>query len=60
MVKEAADTPPNRTAVALLKLVPLMVMTPPIGAVDGLNEDSMGLVMYTIPVRVAVPPGVVI
>ncbi len=42
-MKEAAATPPNRTALTPVKFSPLIVMVDPIGADAGLNEVSTGL-----------------
>ena len=55
---EADAVPPKLTAVAPLKLVPVMVTVAPVSAADGLNEVIVGAAMVKPP-RLAVPPGVV-
>ena len=57
-VKEAAAVPPKATALAPVKLVPLMVTTDPLPPLLGVNEVIAGTVMKVkVPLLVAVPPG---
>ena len=59
-VKEAAAVPPKATAVAPVKLVPVMVTTVPAPPLLGVNEVMVGAGMKVkVPLLVAVPPGVV-
>ena len=59
-VKEAAAVPPKATAVAPVKLVPLMVTIVPVPPLLGVNEAMFGPAMKVkVPLLVAVPPGVV-
>jgi len=61
-LNEVAAVPPKLTAVAPVKLVPVMVTVAPIAALIGLNDATVGAVgvpMNVNPARVAVPPGVV-
>jgi len=61
-LNEVAAVPPKLTAVAPVKLVPVMVTVAPIAALIGLNDVTVGAVgvpMNVNPARVAVPPGVV-
>ena len=59
-VKDGADVPPKVTAVAPVKLVPVMVTTVPEPPLLGVNEVMVGGGMKVkVPLLVAVPPGVV-
>ena len=59
-VKDAAAVPPKVTAVAPVKLVPVMVTTVPDAPLVGVNEVMVGAGMKVkVPLLVAVPPGVV-
>ena len=59
-VKEVAAVPPKATAVAPVKLVPVMVTTVPVPPLVGVNEVMVGAGMKVkVPLLVAVPPGVV-
>ena len=59
-MKEAAAVPPKVTAVAPVKLVPVMVTTVPAPPLLGVNEVMVGAGMKVkVPLLVAVPPGVV-
>ena len=57
-VNEVAAVPPNVTAVAPVKLVPVIVTVTPAAAAVGVNDVIVGAAMVN-PVFVAVPPGVV-
>jgi hypothetical protein len=59
-VKEAAATPPNLTAVAPLKFVPVITTVPPLEAPLGLKLLIVGAAaeMKVNPLKVAVPAGV--
>jgi hypothetical protein len=57
-VKEEAAVPPKLTAVAPVKLVPVIVTVAPEPADVGVNEVIVGAGMVN-PASVAVPPGVV-
>jgi hypothetical protein len=60
-VKEVAAVPPKLTAVAPVKLVPVMVTVSPAAADDGVNELIAGAgIKVKLPEEIAVPPGVVI
>jgi hypothetical protein len=58
--KELAATPPNVTAVAPVKPVPLIVTEVPTGPLDGENEEIVGAAAVVVTVKfvglVAVPP----
>ena len=59
-VKEVAAVPPKLTAVAPVKLVPVMVTIAPVGADDGVNELMLGAgINVKLLEELAVPPGVV-
>ena len=58
-VNEVAAVPPKLTAVALVKLVPVMVTVVPLTALVGVNEVMVGAGTNVNPGLVAVPPGVV-
>ncbi len=61
-VKAVAAMPPKATAVAPVKLVPVMVTTVPVPPVLGVNEEMVGNggeVQVKVPILVAMPPGVV-
>jgi hypothetical protein len=60
-VKEAAATPPNRTAVAPLKFVPVITTVPPLEALLGLKLLIVGAAaeIKVNPLTVTVPTGVV-
>jgi hypothetical protein len=58
-VKDVAAVPPNFTAVAPVKLVPVMVTVMPAAAEAGVNELMVGAWINVKPAKVAVPPGVV-
>ena len=59
-VKEVAAVPPKLTAVAPVKLVPVMVMTAPVNEDVGVNELIMGAgINVKLPEELAVPPAVV-
>jgi hypothetical protein len=59
--KLVAPTPPNRTAVAPVKLVPVIVTTVPARPLVGVNDVIVGATPVTVKfvALVAVPPGVV-
>jgi len=58
--KEAAAVPPKVTALAPVKLVPVMVTTTPVAPLIGVNEVIVGAGMKVKALLlVAVPPGVV-
>lgn len=57
--KEVAAVPPNFTALAPVKLVPVMVTLVPAMPDVGVNEVMVGAFTKVKPARVAVPPGVV-
>jgi hypothetical protein len=56
-----ATVPLNRTLVAPVRFVPLIVTAVPTGPLDGLNDVIVGAEAVTVksPALVAVPPGVV-
>jgi len=56
-----APTPPNRTAVAPVKAVPVIVTEVPVLPLVGENEEILGAALVTVKfvALVAVPPGVV-
>jgi hypothetical protein len=56
---EAAGVPPKSTAVAVVKLVPVITMVLPLVAVVGVNEEMVGAGMKVNPASEATPPGVV-
>jgi len=58
-LKEAAGVPPKLTAVAPVRLVPVIITVAPVVAVVGVNEDMVGAGMKVNPAKTAVPPGVV-
>jgi hypothetical protein len=58
-VKEVAAVPPKLTAVALVKLVPVMVTVAPPAADVGVNDVTVGAATKVKPASVAVPPMVV-
>ena len=59
-VKEVAAVPPKLTAVAPVKLVPVMVTIAPDAADDGVNELMLGAgINVKLLEELAVPPGVV-
>ena len=58
-VNEVAAIPPKLTAVAPVKLVPVMVTVAPAAADVGVNEVIVGAAINVNPVRVPVPTGVV-
>ena len=58
-VNEEAATPPKFTAVAPVKLVPVIVIDDPIPPLDGVKEVIVGGEINIKPARDAVPPGVV-
>jgi hypothetical protein len=58
-VNELAAVPPKLTAVAPLKLVPLIVTWVPEAAEVDVNEDIVGAGIKVKPARFAVPPAVV-
>ena len=61
-LNDVAAVPPKLTAVAPVKLVPVIVTVAPMPALIGLNDATVGAVgvpMNVNPTRVAVPPGVV-
>jgi hypothetical protein len=59
-VKEVAAVPPKLTAVATVKLVPVMVMTTPVNEDVGVNELMVGAgINVKLLEELAVPPGVV-
>jgi hypothetical protein len=58
-VKEEADAPPKLTAVASLKLVPVIVIVAPCTADVGVNEVIVGAGIKVKPANVAMPVGVV-
>jgi hypothetical protein len=58
-VYEVAAVPPKLTAVAPVKLVPVMVTVFPIAAVVGVNEVIVGAATKVNPANEALPPGVV-
>ena len=57
-VNDAAAVPPKLTAVALVKLVPVMVTVAPLAAVVGVKDEMIGP-EYVKPANVEVPVGVV-
>lgn len=58
-LKEVAAVPPKLTAVAPVKLLPVIVTTAPAAAEPGVNDDITGAGMKVNPAREAEPPGVV-
>ena len=59
-VKDAAAVMPKATAVAPVKLVPVMVTVVPVPPLPGVNEVIVGIgKKVKVPVLVAVPPGVI-
>jgi len=58
-VKEVADVPPNLTAVAPVKLVPVMVTVRPVPDEVGVNDVMVGAGTNVKPAKDAGPPGVV-
>ena len=59
-LNEAAAVPPKLTAVAPVKLYPVIVTVPPCPAEVGVNEVIVGTGTYVnVPAEVPVPPGVV-
>jgi len=58
-LKEVAAVPPKLTAVAPVKLVPVMVTVAPLAALVGVNDEMVGAGIKVNPARLAVPPGVV-
>jgi hypothetical protein len=58
-VKDDAAVPPKLTAVAPVKLVPVMVTVVPLPADVGVNDDIVGAATNVKPALVAVPPAVV-
>lgn len=58
-VYEVAAVPPKLTAVAPVKLVPVMVTVVPVPAEVGVNELMVGAGINVKPANVAVPPAVV-
>jgi hypothetical protein len=58
-VNDVAATPPKLTAVAPVKLVPVIVIEVPVPALVGLNEVIVGDGINAKPATDAVPPGVV-
>jgi hypothetical protein len=60
LTKLVAGTPPNVTAVAFAKLLPVKVIVVPANAEVGVNEVIIGEATYVNPVFVATPAGLVI
>lgn len=58
-VKDDAAVPPKLTAVAPVKLVPVIVTVVPLPADVGVNDDMVGAAINVKPALVAVPPAVV-
>ena len=58
-VNDEATTPPKLTAVAPLKLVPVIVIDAPVPPLAGVNEVIVGIGINVNPLLDAVPPGVV-
>jgi len=58
-VNDVATVPPKLTAVAPVKLVPVMVTVVPLPTLVGVNEEMVGAAINVNPPKVAVPPGVV-
>jgi hypothetical protein len=58
-VNDVTGIPPNVIANALLKLVPVILMSAPAAAVFGANEVMVGAGIKVKPAKEAVPPGVV-
>jgi hypothetical protein len=58
-VNDAAAVPPKLTAVAPVKLVPLIVTFAPLAALVGVKEVIVGAGMKVNPASTALPPGVV-
>jgi hypothetical protein len=58
-LKDAAAVPPKLTAVAPVKLVPVIVTVAPLAALRGLKDDMVGAGMKVNPACTALPPGVV-
>ena len=59
-VKEVAAVPPKLTAVAPVKLVPVMVTIAPVAADDGVNEPMVGAgINVKLLEELTVPPGAV-
>lgn len=58
-VKEVAAVPPKLTAVAPLKLFPVIVTVVPAPAVTGVNEPMTGPGIKVKPTSESVPPGVI-
>jgi len=58
-LNDVAAVPPKLTAVAPVKLVPVIVTVAPIAALVGVKEVIVGAGTKVNPTRVAVPPGVV-
>lgn len=55
MVNEEAGTPPNSTAVAPVKLVPVRVTVVPCAAFSGVHELIVGGAVYTNPANEELP-----
>jgi hypothetical protein len=58
-LKEVAAVPPKLTALAPVKLVPVMLMVVPDPALVGENEEMLGAGIKVNPPCISVPPGVV-
>jgi hypothetical protein len=56
---DVAAVPPKLTAVAPVKLVPVMVTVAPLAALVGVNDDMVGAGIKVNPANIALPPGVV-
>ena len=56
---DVAVTPPNRTAVAPVKFVPVIVIVAPVAPVVGVNDEIIGGGININPANDAVPAGVV-
>ncbi len=57
--KEVAAVPPKLTAVAPMKLMPVIVTVAPLAPLVGVKDEIAGALIKVNPVFVAVPPGVV-